>query len=160
LVLEATLSVRVDVPVPVMDVGLKLAVTPVGWPLADKLTAESNPPETVLVIFEVPELPLETLIDVGEAERAKLATTGAVTVRVTVVVCIRLPLVPVMVIGNVPVVAVEDTVKVRTDVPAPVMDVGLKPAVTPDGRVEYVKAIAESKPFTTVLVIVEVPVLP
>jgi len=136
LVLEATLSVRVDVPVPVMDAGLKLAVTPVGWPLAVKVTAESNPPETVLVMVEVPELPLDTESELGEAVRAKLALTGAVTVRVTVVVCTRVPLVPVMVIGNVPVVAFEATVKVRIEVPAPVMDERLKPALTPDGRVE------------------------
>lgn len=80
------LRVRVDVPVPVMDVGLKLAVTPDGSLLADKVTAELNPPETVLVIVEVTELPRTTLTEVGDALRAKLAPAGAVTVRVTVVV--------------------------------------------------------------------------
>ena len=30
-----------------MDVGLKLTVTPVGWPDADKATAESKPFKTV-----------------------------------------------------------------------------------------------------------------
>ena len=160
LALLLTVSLRVDVPVPVMDVGLKVEVTPDGRPLAIKVTAELNPPVTVLVIVEVPELPLDTVIEVGEAVSVKLPLTGAVTVRVTVVVCTRLPLVPVTVIGNVPVVAVEDTVKVRSEVPAPVMGLVPKPAVTPDGRVDVVKVIAESKPFTTVLVIVDVPVLP
>ena len=92
------LSVRVDVPLPVMDVGLKVAVTPDGRPLADRVTAESKPPETVLVIVEVPELPLTTVSEVGDALRLKLALAGAVTVRATVVVCTRLPLVPVTVI--------------------------------------------------------------
>jgi len=160
LALLLTVSLRVDVPVPVMDVGLKVEVTPDGRPLAVKVTAELNPPVTVLVIVEVPELPLDTVIEVGEAVRVKLALAGAVTVSVTEVVCTRLPLVPVTVIGNVPVVAVEATVKVRVEVPAPVMGLVPKPAVTPDGRVDVVKVIAESKPFTTVLVIVDVPVLP
>ncbi len=37
-----------------MDVGLKLMVTPAGWPEADKAIAELKPPETVVVMFEVP----------------------------------------------------------------------------------------------------------
>lgn len=45
----ATVNVKSDVPEPVMEVGLKLPVTPVGMPVADKATAESNPPEPVTV---------------------------------------------------------------------------------------------------------------
>ena len=53
---DATVSVNVDVPEPGagMDAGLKLAVTPEGKPVTDKATAELNPPETAVVIFEVP----------------------------------------------------------------------------------------------------------
>ena len=107
-----------------------------------------------------PELPLDTESEVGDAVRVKLALAGAVTVRATVVVCVRVPLVPVTVIVYVPVVVLEATVKVRVELPAPVMDVGLKPAVTPVGRPDAVKVIAEPKPFTMVLVIVDVPLLP
>jgi hypothetical protein len=41
-----------DVPEPgaAMEAGLKLTVTPVGWPLAVKAIAESKPPETVVVM--------------------------------------------------------------------------------------------------------------
>jgi hypothetical protein len=46
--------VIVEVPAPVIEVGLKVTVTPVGWPLADKEIAESNPSVTVLVMVEVP----------------------------------------------------------------------------------------------------------
>jgi hypothetical protein len=62
--------VMVDVPEPgaAMDVGLKLTVTPAGWPLAVKATAEEKPPETVVVIVEVPLLPCTTETEVGEAE--------------------------------------------------------------------------------------------
>ena len=66
---EATVMVIVDVPVPVMDPGLKLMLAPVGWPDADNVTAESNPPLTVLVIVEEPELPCTIETDVGEADK-------------------------------------------------------------------------------------------
>ena len=48
-VVEATVMVMVEVPEPgaVMDAGLKLTVTPVGWPVAVKSIAELKPPETV-----------------------------------------------------------------------------------------------------------------
>jgi hypothetical protein len=72
-VVEATAIVMVDVPEPgaAMDVGLKLTVTPVGWPLAVKATAALNPPETALVIVDVPLLPCTTETEVGEAEMLK-----------------------------------------------------------------------------------------
>ena len=68
--LEATVKVAVDVPEPgaAMDVGLKLTVTPVGWPLAVSAIAELKPPETAVVMVEVPLLPRTTETAVGEAE--------------------------------------------------------------------------------------------
>ena len=42
------------VPVVVVDVGLKVAVTPLGMPLAVKDTALAKPPERVIVIVLVP----------------------------------------------------------------------------------------------------------
>lgn len=68
---EATVKVIVDVPAPVIEVGLKPTVTPVGWPLADKETAEEKPPVTALVIVDVPEPPCTTETEAGEAERLK-----------------------------------------------------------------------------------------
>lgn len=49
-VLDTVRSIS-DVPEPgaAMEAGLKLTVTPVGWPVADKAMAESNPPETAAV---------------------------------------------------------------------------------------------------------------
>jgi hypothetical protein len=46
----------VDVPAPGAGIvfGLKLAVAPLGTPLADKLMPLLNPPLIVLVIVEVP----------------------------------------------------------------------------------------------------------
>lgn len=73
-VVEATAMVMVDVPEPgaAMDVGLKLTVTPVGWPVADNAMAELKPPETEVVIVDVPLLPCTTETDAGEAEMVKL----------------------------------------------------------------------------------------
>jgi hypothetical protein len=78
----------VDVPAPVIDVGLKLTVTPVGWPVACNPIAPLNPPVTALVIVELPWLPCTTETEAGEADRLK---PGAVTVRETVVVCDEAP---------------------------------------------------------------------
>lgn len=72
-VVEATVKVAVDVPEPgtPMDAGLKPTVTPVGAPLAVSATAESNPPETAVVMVEVPLLPTTTETDVGDAVMVK-----------------------------------------------------------------------------------------
>lgn len=63
--------VIVDVPAPVIEVGLKLTVTLEGWPVADNAIAPLNPPVTVLVIVEVPECPCATETEAGDAERLK-----------------------------------------------------------------------------------------
>jgi hypothetical protein len=74
LVVEATVMVIVEVPEPgaAMEVGVKPTVTPVGLPVADKAIAELNPPETAVVIVDVPWLPWTTETEVGEAEMVKL----------------------------------------------------------------------------------------
>lgn len=90
--------VMVDVPEPgaAIDVGLKVTVTPAGWPLADKATAALKPLETAVLTVHLPVLPCTTETDVGEADNVKAA---AFTVRVTDVVCVTPPPVPVTVIG-------------------------------------------------------------
>jgi hypothetical protein len=84
--------VMVEVPLPgaAIDVGLKVTVTPVGWPLALNATAESKEPVMALVMVEVPLLPCATVTDVGEAERLKLA--GALTTWETVLLVLPLSL--------------------------------------------------------------------
>ena len=68
---EPTVIVMVEVPAPVIDVGLKPTVTPVGWPVADKEMMPSKPPVTELVMVEVPEFPCSIVSELGEAERLK-----------------------------------------------------------------------------------------
>jgi hypothetical protein len=69
------------------------------------------------------------------------------------------PLVPVMVTFVVPVVAVEDADRVST-VLVPVVLVGLKLAVTPDGSALVVNATEPAKPPVRVIATVLVPLAP
>ena len=156
-----TLTVTVDVPAPgaPMELGAKVTVRPPPTNPVDKLIAELKPPEIVVVILEVPELPLATLIDEGDARMVKLGF-GPVTFSETAVVSVVPPEVPVTVMLYVPATVDEATVIVRVEVPSPVIEVGLKPTVTPVGWPVAVKETAESKPPVTVLVIVDVPELP
>ncbi len=87
---DATASVRVEVPDPgaAMEAGLRLAVTPVGAPEADKAMAEVKPPETAVVMVDLPLLPCATETDVGEAEMVKAGVVDEVTVSETVAVCV------------------------------------------------------------------------
>ena len=90
----------VDVPDPgaAIELGLKLIVTLLPPPDADRLIAELNPPETAVVILELPVLPGDTRIDEGDALIVKFGFVP-VTANVTVVVATVLPDVPVTVIA-------------------------------------------------------------
>jgi len=81
-------NVNVELPLPgaAMDAGVKLAVTPVGRPEADKDTAELKPPLTVVEIVVLPEVPCVTDRLAGEALTAKSGVAAAVMVRAMVVV--------------------------------------------------------------------------
>ena len=98
LALFPTLTVMVAVPEPgaAMELGLKVTLLALPSPEADKVIAELKPPEIVVVMVDVPELPLATLIDVGDALIVKFGFVP-VTVSETVVVSTVLPEVPVTV---------------------------------------------------------------
>jgi hypothetical protein len=86
---------------------------------------------------------------------------GAFTVRVSVVVCVKLPDVPMMVTVTVPVVAVPLAVSVNVLLlVAEVVGLELNAAVTPLGRPEADKLTLPRKPFCGVTVIVLCPLLP
>ena len=94
------LSVEVPFPGAAIEVGLKVAVTPDGMPVAVKAIAELKPLGIVVVTVVVTELLLPTLTGLGDALMPKL---GAATVRLTEVELVMGPLgpvaVPVMLIG-------------------------------------------------------------
>jgi hypothetical protein len=83
---------------------------------------------------------------------------GPVTVRLSVVVCVRPPETPEIVIVEVPSVAVEEAVSVSVLVDE--VGFGLNPAVTPLGKLEAPKVGLPVKPFTGTTVIVLVPCVP
>ena len=84
---------RVEVPAPLIDVGVKVRVVRLPCPLADRLMAELNPPVTAVVTVTVPDVPRATVMEVGEALIEKPAATE-VTVSETVVVFTVVPEVP------------------------------------------------------------------
>jgi hypothetical protein len=154
-VLEA---VKVSVLVEVVGFVPNVAVTPLGSAELDRVTDPVKPAMSVTVIVLLPLVPCFTVKLEGEAESEKLGCAGAVTVSDTVVVCVRLPDVPVMVTVAVPVVAVELALSVRTLVEV----VGLVPklAVTPEGRPEADKVTLPVNPPEGVTVIVLLPLVP
>src|SRR5258705_385732 len=81
------------------------------------------------------------------------------TTSVTEAEWLRLPLVPVMVIGNDPIVAVVDVVTVSVEVPPPVTDAGLMDPLAPAPKPEAPRLTVPVKPFVAVTVTVYV-VLP
>lgn len=135
-------AVKVRVLAPVVDAGLKFALTPAGNPLALRATALLNPPTEVTVTALVPVAPCVTVAFV--AEREKSGFCAAVTVKLTLVLCVSVPLAPLMVTFVVPVAAVLEAVKVRLLVPA--VDTGLKLTVTPAGRPLALRATLPENP--------------
>ena len=72
---------QVEVPEPgaPMDDGLKVTVTPMGWPLAERAMAELKPPPTIEVMVEPPLLPRRTETEPGEADTENDGTGGPVS---------------------------------------------------------------------------------
>ena len=99
--------------------------------------------------------------DVGDALTLKSGGTVVVTVSETVAEWVRLPPVPVIVMENVPVVAVVDAVKVTVEVPVPpearVTVAGLNVTVVPLGGAELVSVIVPLNAFNDDKVTVVVP---
>src|SRR5712691_3549200 len=157
---EVPVMVTVDVPViavllavSVMMLPAKDEVTPLGRPEAAKATLPMKPFRFVTVMVLVPLAPCITVRLVGEADRLKFGTrAGALTVRLTVVVWLKVPEVPVMVTVDVPVIA--------EVLAASVMMLPAKDEVTPLGRPEAAKATLPVKPFRFVTVMVLVPLAP
>jgi hypothetical protein len=150
----------------VVLVGLNEAVTPLGKPEGDtdKLTLPVKPFSGVTKMVLPPLAPcmIDRLDD--EAESEKLGGgTAAVTVRLIVVVWVKVPEVPVMVTLTVPVVAEPVAVSVKVlEFAGLVVLGGLNEAVTPLGKAEADtdKLTPPVKPFTGVTEVVLEPLAP
>jgi hypothetical protein len=99
--LDVVLIFIVEVPDPgaAIDVGVKVIVSRLSCPDAERLIGELKLPEATVVIVTLPELPRTIDSDVGEAESVKAAGDDDVTVRERVAVCVIPPPVPVIVIA-------------------------------------------------------------
>lgn len=97
-VVAVLLAVKVSLLVPVAGFGLNAAVTPLPRPLADRVTLPAKPLVGWMVIVVVPCDDLVMVKLVGDAESVKLPAATAVTVKLTVAVCVMPPPVPVTVI--------------------------------------------------------------
>lgn len=155
-VVAVPLAVRVKVLVLVVIAGLNEAVTPLGRPEADKLTLPLKALSGLTVIVLVPLAPCAMVKLVGEAESVKFG--GGLTVSESVVELVKLPEVPVMVTVAMPVVAV--LLAVRIKVLEPVVLVGLKDDVTPEGKPETERWTLLLKPFSALMVMLLVPLAP
>ena len=109
--LLATFIVRVDFPEVEIVFGVRLAVN-AGGAVADSVTVPVKPLRGVTVIVEVPEYPLLMVKDVGDADSVK---SGLVTWTVKVIVCIKVPLVPVTVTEYSPLPVLLGTVTLSVD---------------------------------------------
>lgn len=100
LAVAATLTCIPACPEPgaAMVLGLNVTFTPLPCPDAVNEIAALKPPETAVVIFDSPVAPRATVKVLGESVTVKLPVVP-VTVRVTVVVSVVLPEVPVTVMG-------------------------------------------------------------
>jgi len=78
--------------------------------------------------------PGETVTLEGVAPMVKSGELEALTTKVTVVLWLREPLVPVMVSVYEPAGVVVEVVTVRVEVPEPATEVGLNTPVVPEGR--------------------------
>jgi hypothetical protein len=137
-VLDAeNVSVLDPEPGAAMLAGTKLAVTPDGSPVAERVTAELNPPDGVTVRLTGAVPARATFTVEGVAVRASVGA-AAVTVRATVAVFVTPPPVPVIVTVVVTSAAVLDAVKVTA--------LAVKLAVTPEGRPEAENATVELNP--------------
>src|SRR5437660_8286697 len=74
------------------------------------------------------------VLELVEVESEKSPVLLAVTVRVTVTLWLSLPVLPVIAMGwLVPAGVDEEVQSVKVEVPTPLIEAGLKPAVTPAG---------------------------
>lgn len=157
----AAFTVKVALPPAVNEDLDRLAETPFASPETVRLTVPAVPTAVVLMVT-VDEPPLEIVRVGGLALIVKsLLVEAGLTVRLTgVVSVVPSEVVPVTVTENVPVVAVDVAVNVRTDVPLPLTGLVPNAAVTPEGRPEALRVTPELSVPLTVTVMVEVPWLP
>jgi len=131
-VLPVVVTVNVEFPAPVTVAGEKPAVAPAGNPLALSVTTPPNPFNAPMLAVYVVAFPAITVCVPGLPDIVKSGGGGcALTTKLTVAVCVRLPLVPVIVSVDVPTGVLPLVVTVNVELPVPVTVAGEKLTVPP-----------------------------
>jgi hypothetical protein len=166
---DTPLIVTVDIPAAALVAAVKVttleavaglvantAVTPAGRPDADNMTGPLKPLVPLIVIVFVAFPLCATEIDAEEDARVKVG--GRLTVTVTVVLEVTLPETPLIVTVYIPVVAVEDAVKVT--ILEVVAGLVANAAVTPAGRPVAERVTDPVKPPVSVMLMVLLALAP
>jgi hypothetical protein len=130
--------------VPLVGLGEKIPVLPVGNPLALRLTVPAKPFIGMIVTPKLVALPCKTVCTEGELLTAK-SGSGEVTNRVTVDVWVSDPLTPVIIRGKDPVGVVANVVTAKLEVP--VAGSGVNVPVAPLGNPVALKLTVPPNPF-------------
>ena len=126
-------SVRVELPVLMIELGPNVALAPVplnGLKSMLRFTMPVKPPNGVLVTVQTGLSPTSTACTGGDTDKMKGA---AGTTTLTVALWLSAPLVPVMVIGYVPGPTDESTIAVKVEEAVPLIEVELKLVEMPAG---------------------------
>jgi hypothetical protein len=134
---------------------LKVAVTPLGSPDAENVTAPVKPEIAVMARLPAPLAPAVTLKLAGVA--ASVKPGGGLTVSAMVALLLKAPEVPVIVTVDVPAAAV--LAAVRVSVPLPDLTAP-RVAVTPFGNPDAASATVPVKPEISVMAMLPAPLAP
>jgi len=160
-VLPPVVTVNVELPAPVTVAGEKPAVAPVGNPLALSVTTPPKPFSAPTLAVYVVAFPAITVCVLGLPEIVKSGGGGcALTTKLTVVLCVSAPLVPVIVNVDVPTGVLPLVVTVNVELPVPVTVAGEKLAVAPAGSPLALSVTAPVNPFSAPILVVYVVALP
>jgi hypothetical protein len=155
-VVAELLAVSVSKLLPVVGLVPKAAVTPLGIPEAVRVTGPVNPPTSVTLMVSVPPAFRDIVSAAADGASVKLPFPAAVTVRVTLVVSVRVPDVPVMGRMYVPTGVVQGTEIVIVLLPL-VIGLLLNMAVTPVGNPDIARVTLPVIPFWPDSVMVSLP---
>jgi hypothetical protein len=167
-VVAGVLTVSTDVPEPVSTpAGFNAQVgsgVTTGVTLQVRATALLKPSTGAIETVEVDDPPGSTATG-ASADAATVKSGCGLTVRLTVVLWLSAPEVPVTVTTEVPTAVVGEVVRVRAELtatPAGVTDPGVKAQLAPTGRLtgSQVSTTALLKPFTGVTEMVKAAALP
>src|SRR5690348_9048560 len=149
---------RVDAPPAVTVCGLNVAVAPAGTPLALSAIVCAEPLTTAVEMVDVtvPPAVVATLPGLAASEKS----SGAETLRVSVVECVAELPVPVTVTAYPPAGVAAFVAMERVAAPPAVTPDGLNVAVAPAGRPLALRAIVCAEPLTTAVEIVDVTAPP